>query len=117
MSAFDTVYRRSKWDSAVSATLIYEQNLTVTKFSSRNQARLNSTDCVESVNRHLDDTCTGAAVDRNALWTTLEYLELAIGEEIRPIYQTPDLVRSLVSHPWLNDQVNITVAENSAITC
>ena len=40
-----------------------------------------------------------------------------IGEEIRPIYQTPDRVRSLVSQPWLMDQVNISVSENSAITC
>jgi transposase len=53
----------------------------------------------------------------NVLWTTLEDLASAIGEEIRPIYQTPERVRSLVSHPWLIDQVNITVAENSAITC
>jgi transposase len=53
----------------------------------------------------------------NVLWTTLEALERAIGEEIRPIYETPERVRSLVSHPWLIDQVNVTVSENSAITC
>jgi len=53
----------------------------------------------------------------NTLWATLEALELAIGEEIRPLWQTPDRVRSLVSHPWLIEQVNVTVVENSAITC
>ena len=53
----------------------------------------------------------------NGLWTTLEALEMAISEEICPIYQTPDRVRSLVSHPWLIDQVNVSVSENSAITC
>jgi transposase len=53
----------------------------------------------------------------NALWTTLEALEMAISEEILPIYQTPERVRSLVSHPWLIDQVNVSVSENSAITC
>jgi hypothetical protein len=53
----------------------------------------------------------------NGLWNTLEALEMAIGEEIRPIYQTPDRVRSLVSHPWLINQVNVSVSENSAITC
>jgi transposase len=53
----------------------------------------------------------------NTLWSTLEALEIAIGEEIRPLWQTPERVRRLVSHPWLIEQVNVTVAENSAIAC
>jgi transposase len=51
----------------------------------------------------------------NTLWATLDALEEAIGEELRPIYQTAERVRSLVSHGWLLDQVNASVAENSAI--
>lgn len=50
----------------------------------------------------------------NALWTTLEALEAAIGEELRPIYQSAERVRSLVSHGWLMDQVNATATMNSA---
>jgi transposase len=53
----------------------------------------------------------------NVLWPTLGDLETAISEEIRPIYQTPERVRRLVSHPWLIDQVNAAGTENSAITC
>ena len=51
----------------------------------------------------------------NTLWATLEALEEAIGEEVRPIYESAERVRSLVSHPWLIDQVNATVTMNSAI--
>jgi transposase len=53
----------------------------------------------------------------NTLWETLDDLEAAIGEELKPIYETAERVRSLVSHGWLVDQVNATVTENSAITC
>jgi transposase len=53
----------------------------------------------------------------NAVWTTLEALEEAIGEELRPLYETAERVRRLVSHPWLVEQVNATVTKNSAITC
>ena len=53
----------------------------------------------------------------NTLWKTLDDLEAAIGEELKPIYQTAERVRSLVSHGWLVDQVNATVTKNSAITC
>ena len=53
----------------------------------------------------------------NTLWKTLDDLEAAIGEELKPIYETAERVRSLVSHGWLVDQVNATVTENSAITC
>jgi transposase len=53
----------------------------------------------------------------NLLWVTLERLEEAIGEELRPIYEAAERVRRLVSHPWLIDQLNTTAAENSAITC
>jgi transposase len=44
----------------------------------------------------------------NTLWATLEAIEEALGEELRPIYETAERVRSLVSHPWLIDQVNAT---------
>jgi transposase len=53
----------------------------------------------------------------NTLWQTLEALEEALGEELRPIYQSAERVRRLVSHPWLIDQVNATAAKNSAVTC
>ena len=53
----------------------------------------------------------------NTLWKTLDDLEAAIGEELKPINQTAERVRSLVSHGWLVDQVNATVTKNSAITC
>jgi hypothetical protein len=53
----------------------------------------------------------------NTLWKTLDDLEAAIGEELKPIYETAERVRSLVSHGWLVDQVNATATENSAITC
>jgi transposase len=52
----------------------------------------------------------------NTLWETLDALEEAIGEELRPIYETAERVRSLVSHGWLLEQVNATVTENSATT-
>lgn len=52
----------------------------------------------------------------NTLWETLDALEAAIGEELKPIYETAERVRSLVSHAWLLDQVNATVTENDAIT-
>jgi transposase len=53
----------------------------------------------------------------NTLWSTLEALEEAMTEELRPIYESAERVRSLVSHPWLLDQVNATVAKNSAVAC
>ena len=53
----------------------------------------------------------------NTLWQTLEALEEALGEELRPIYESAERVRRLVSHPWLIQQVNITAPNNSAITC
>jgi len=34
----------------------------------------------------------------NTLWKTLDDLEAAIGEELKPIYETAERVRSLVSH-------------------
>jgi transposase len=52
----------------------------------------------------------------NTLWTTFEALEEALGEELRPIYESADRVRRLVSHPWLVDQLNATAWGNSAIT-
>lgn len=51
----------------------------------------------------------------NTLWQTLESLEAALGEELRPIYESAERVRRLVSHPWLIEQVNATATENSAI--
>jgi transposase len=53
----------------------------------------------------------------NTLWQTLEALEEALGEELRPIYESAERVRRLVSHPWLIQQVNVSVPDNSAITC
>lgn len=53
----------------------------------------------------------------NTLWHTLEALEEALGEELRPIYASAERVRKLVSHPWLISQVNATATENSAVTC
>jgi transposase len=52
----------------------------------------------------------------NTLWDTLQALEEALGEELRPIYESADRVRRLVSHPWLIQQLNTTVPENSAVT-
>lgn len=52
----------------------------------------------------------------NTLWPTLEVLEEALGEELRPIYENAQRVRRLVSHPWLVQQVNATAMENSAVT-
>ena len=53
----------------------------------------------------------------NTLWNTLEALEEALGEELRPIYESAERVRRLVSHPWLIDQLNATASENSVLTC
>jgi putative transposase len=53
----------------------------------------------------------------NTLWRSLEALEKALGEELRPIYESAARVRRLVSHGWLLEQVNATVPENSATTC
>lgn len=53
----------------------------------------------------------------NTLWQTLEALEEALAEELRPIYESAERVRRLVSHPWLVEQVNASATENSAITC
>ena len=52
----------------------------------------------------------------NTLWPTLDALEAAVGEEVRPIYHSPARVRGLVSHPWLVQQVNAIAGENSAVT-
>ena len=48
----------------------------------------------------------------NTLWQTLGALEEALGEELRPIYQSAERVRRLVSHPWLAEQINATAPEN-----
>jgi transposase len=53
----------------------------------------------------------------NIIWDSLDKLEEAIGEEVRPIYEAAARVRTLVSHDWLINQVNATVTKNSAITC
>ena len=52
----------------------------------------------------------------NSVWQTLEALEEALGEELRPIYESAERVRRLVSHPWLIEQINATAPENSALT-
>jgi transposase len=41
----------------------------------------------------------------NTLWKTFEALEESISEELRPLCQSAERVRSLVSHPWLMEQV------------
>ena len=53
----------------------------------------------------------------NTLWKNLDDLEVALGEELRPIYESAKRVKQLVSHPWLIEQVNVSVLPNSAITC
>jgi transposase len=53
----------------------------------------------------------------NVLWGTLEKLEAAIAEELEPIYESAQRVGSLVSHPWLIEQVNATAAVNDANAC
>ncbi len=53
----------------------------------------------------------------NTLWNTLEDMEKAIGEELRPLYETAERVRNLVSHPWLILQANVIETKNSAIAC
>ena len=53
----------------------------------------------------------------NVLWSTLAAMEEAIGEELRPIYESAERVRRLVSHPWLILQANATGVKNSALTC
>jgi transposase len=52
----------------------------------------------------------------NTLWETLEGMEEAIGEELRPLWENAERVRTLVSHPWLIEQVNAIEANKSAIT-
>ena len=53
----------------------------------------------------------------NTLWNTFEALEEAISEELQPLCHNAERVRSLVSFPWLLEQVNAIAMENSAITC
>jgi transposase len=52
----------------------------------------------------------------NTVWNTLAALEEALGQELRPIYESAERVRRLVSHPWLAEQVNAIAKENSAVT-
>ncbi len=61
----------------------------------------------------------GGIKDRiaNPLWATFEALETALGEELRPIQESAERVRRLVSHGWLIDQVGAAATENSAVTC
>ena len=51
----------------------------------------------------------------NTLFKTLDEIEDAIGEELRPVYETAERIRRLVSHPWLVDQLNAIGAKNSAL--
>ena len=44
----------------------------------------------------------------NVLWETLDAMDEALGEELRPIYESAGRVRALVSHPWLAGQLNAT---------
>jgi len=52
----------------------------------------------------------------NTLFDKMEALEEAIGEELRPLWENAERVRTLVSHPWLVEQVNVSGVRNSAIT-
>ncbi len=52
----------------------------------------------------------------NVLWKTRADREQATGEELRPLWDNPECVRRLVSHPWLVEQANATGIETSAIT-
>jgi transposase len=52
----------------------------------------------------------------NALWSILEELEEAWGEELWPIYQSAERVRRLISHPWLAEQINASGPQNNAVT-
>jgi putative transposase len=52
----------------------------------------------------------------NTVFEKMELLEEAIAEELRPLWENAERVRTLVSHPWLVEQVNVSVASNSAIT-
>jgi len=53
----------------------------------------------------------------NLLWKSLDALEAASGEELRPIYRTAANSAGLVSPPWLIEQVSATAAANTALTC
>jgi hypothetical protein len=53
----------------------------------------------------------------NVLWQSPADLEQAIREELRPLGENAESVLRLASHPWLDEQVNATAAENTAITC
>ncbi len=53
----------------------------------------------------------------NVLWKQIQDLEQAIGEELRPLWESAEAVRRLVSHPWLREQANATAEKNSVITC
>jgi len=46
----------------------------------------------------------------NVLWDRFADLEQALSEELRPLYESADAVRRLVSHPWLIEQANATAA-------
>ena len=68
-------------------------------------------------------SCTGGSLGdviqarvANARWATLAALAEAMGEELRPIYESAERVRSLVSHGWLINEVNNIAAMNSATT-
>jgi len=50
---------------------------------------------------HAHKDATASAEFQRTLWHTLESLEEALGEELRPLYENADRVRRLVSHPWL----------------
>ena len=58
----------------------------------------------------------GDIIKDNILWSTLASLEEALGEELRPIYESAERVRRLVLHNWLINQVDATATENSAIS-
>lgn len=53
----------------------------------------------------------------NRLWERLADLEQAISDEVRELCENAQVVRRLVSHPWLIEQANATATINSAITC
>jgi hypothetical protein len=51
----------------------------------------------------------------NTLWTTLEALEAALGGELRPIYESAERVRSLVSHDMAGSSIKQTLPQSRIV--
>ncbi len=53
----------------------------------------------------------------NALWEWLTDLKLALGEELRWLWESAAAVWRSVSHSCLIERANVTAAENSTFRC